>query len=389
MRLFRLGLLAAALLLTAGPALAQAEALYWSDTSSAVYRASPDGTGSVEIIPPESSFVGRAPLVASRELGALFWAHHEGREYLYRAGLDGEDPELIVDVTSGIGGVTGLVVDAPRGRLLFGQISDGGPFGLEEAPVGGGERRPVLRDTSTLSVAALAVDAVNGVVYWSRMAWWPPPPPALFRARLDGTGVEHLRQAEAYHLAVDPVRGWLYWSGDGGIFRARLDGSDPEVVLALEGARWGVQLALDEAAGVLYWTNPGESAILRSEVEALMATGGASAEVVVSMDTGRIRAIALLAGAGSAAEPTSPPRGQTFSLHPNPVGRELTVTLGGSEGEAVSVSVYTLTGQLVATREGTSGPGIMRLDLSGVAAGVYVVRVSRHSGTEHALITKG
>ncbi|WP_180754539.1 glycosyl hydrolase 53 family protein [Hymenobacter sp. DG01] len=71
----------------------------------------------------------------------------------------------------------------------------------------------------------------------------------------------------------------------------------------------------------------------------------------------------------------------TSRLYPNPVADVLTLTLPTGVG-AATVRVYSATGQPVLTRTLTSSPAGQRLDVSGLAAGLYQLRLEGGGRTE-------
>jgi sugar lactone lactonase YvrE len=165
---------------------------------------------------------------------------------------------------------------------------------------------------ATLSASA----AAQSKIYWTDIS-----DDRVYRANLDGTGVQILFQAAANHnadlydLEIDPA-GTLYWAGDNdglldnkrGIRRANLDGTNPSVIqtapeaspnftqdveldptsgflyVATQGGvirvkrdgsslqgpfsnRGSEGLALDTAAGKVYWTEYGLKRIMRSNLD--------------------------------------------------------------------------------------------------------------------------
>jgi len=140
----------------------------------------------------------------------VYWTHGSTPGTIRRANLDGSDMQLLV---------TGLKL--PRG---------------------------------------IAVDAINGKMYWVQA---PPAGNALGllqRANLDGTGVETIYAVDPYdptlsyigRPAVDPVNGYVYFCTGGAIRRVMLDGTG-YVQTVVRGVTTVTAIALDVAANQLYF----------------------------------------------------------------------------------------------------------------------------------------
>ena len=116
----------------------------------------------------------------------------------------------------------------------------------------------------------LAVDSINGKLYWSNKS-----AAALHRCNLDGTGDEAIvNEAYPEGLALDVAGGKIYWAdytySEPRIRRANLDGTDVEDLAACTAGCVLVGLALDLPAGKVYWTERMDQEIKRAN----MAGGG-------------------------------------------------------------------------------------------------------------------
>src|SRR5262249_32255659 len=88
------------------------------------------------------------------------------------------------------------------------------------------------------------------------------------RANLDGTGLMTLvgGQAGPGGIALDLAGGLIYWTNDGGdIRRANLDGSGQTILVS--GLNRPQSMALDLAGGLMYWTNFGNGEIWRAKLD--------------------------------------------------------------------------------------------------------------------------
>ena len=105
------------------------------------------------------------------------------------------------------------------------------------------------------SPATLAVDAVAGKLY---AAFSYRVQSAIIQADLNGANVTQIftnftGDERPAGIAVDGVNGYLYWSvtPNGGIIRANTDGTDPSVFVSGRTFAW--QIALDVPGDKLYW----------------------------------------------------------------------------------------------------------------------------------------
>ncbi len=106
----------------------------------------------------------------------------------------------------------------------------------------------------------MAVDAVNGKMYWVQA---PPAGNALGllkRANLDGSGIETIYAVDPYdptlsyigRPTVDPANGYVYFCTGGAIRRVKLDGTG-YVQTVVRGVTTVTAIALDVAANQLYF----------------------------------------------------------------------------------------------------------------------------------------
>ena len=118
----------------------------------------------------------------------------------------------------------------------------------------------------------IVIDDVSGYIYWTNMGRnFKRPDGSIERARLDGserrTIVAEGLTFTPKQIAIDQAAGLLYWCDREGmrVMRARLDGSGIEVLVQtgstdderLDARNWCVGIALDTARGHVYWTQKG------------------------------------------------------------------------------------------------------------------------------------
>jgi sugar lactone lactonase YvrE len=109
----------------------------------------------------------------------------------------------------------------------------------------------------------LAVDPAAQKVYWADTA-----DDVIYRADLDGTDPELLLEVlDPYGIALDPTRGKMYWTQQSstGIFRANLDGSSMEEIhsQAIEPQC----IAVNTLTQRIYWADSGADAILAADLD--------------------------------------------------------------------------------------------------------------------------
>jgi hypothetical protein len=190
---------------------------------------------------------------------------------------DGSDPRTVV---TGCRLPDSLVVDAATGCIYWTNMgiphrNDGS---IERADLDGANRRFIIPEGGTFTPKQLHLEKRSGKLYWSDREGM-----RVMRANLDGSQIETLIQAgegEADRhdpsnwcvgIAVDPMRGQIYWtqkSADdcqhGRIFRARVEmprGRTPrnrtDVEVLFDGLPEPIDLELDREHRVLYWTDRG------------------------------------------------------------------------------------------------------------------------------------
>jgi hypothetical protein len=188
----------------------------------------------------------------------------------------------------------GVAVDSAAGHVYWTNM--GVPYrndgSIERVDLDGRNRRVIVPEGRTFTPKQLHIDKKSGKLYWSDREGM-----RVMRANLDGSQVETLMQTGegesdrhdpsnwCVGIAVDPVRGHMYWtqkdaddSGRGRIFRASVDmpgGQSPagrlDVEVVLEGLPEPIDLELDQVHRVLYWTDrsdpPRGNAVSRTPID--------------------------------------------------------------------------------------------------------------------------
>lgn len=217
-------------------------------------------------------------MTASRSSNGRLFALDLSGSRVFSINPDGSDPKTLV---TGCRLPDGLAVDSGAGYIYWTNMgvphrNDGS---IERADLDGGNRRFIIPEGGTFTPKQLHLETKSGKLYWSDREGM-----RVMRANLDGSQVETLIQTGAGEgdrhdpsnwcvgIAVDPIRGQMYWtqkgaddSGRGRIFRASIDmprGQTPtnrlDVEVLCEGLPEPIDLALDLERRVLYWTDRGD-----------------------------------------------------------------------------------------------------------------------------------
>jgi hypothetical protein len=218
-----------------------------------------------------------ATAIAGSSSGRLFVLDLGGGR-IFSMNPDGSESKTLV---TGCRLPDGLAVDSAAGYIYWTNMgvphkNDGS---IERADLDGGNRRFIIPEGGTFTPKQLHLEKKSGKLYWSDREGM-----RVMRANLDGSQVETLvRSGEGegdrhnpsnwcVGIAVDPIRGQMYWtqkgaddSEHGRIFRAGIDlprGQTPEsrldVELLFDGLPEPIDLELDLERRVLYWTDRGD-----------------------------------------------------------------------------------------------------------------------------------
>lgn len=148
----------------------------------------------------------------------------------------------------------------------------------------------------------IALDLARGHIYWTNMGRAADRDGFIFRSNLDGSHIVEIVPPGGTHtpkqLKLDAAGGKLYWSDREGmaIMRCNLDGSNIETLIATgdpaahrdQQARWCVGMALDPVRGHIYWTQKGgdnayEGLIRRAPMEKPRGQSAAARNDIVTL----------------------------------------------------------------------------------------------------------
>lgn len=195
------------------------------------------------------------------ERGKLYWSNHAGkaaafgkppeaRRAVWRANLDGSDPEPL------FGGLTepdGIAVEPASGDLFYFdslRMVRGSFDGKKEAVMIEPLELPYSGYNRAYRASNAVVDADGGKIYWSHGESF------IARANLDGSGFEvSLAAGDVNGVGVDPTAQKIYWTHGSGmeVWRANLDGSQSETIAL--GMRAPLAIDVDSENGYVYWTD--------------------------------------------------------------------------------------------------------------------------------------
>ena len=261
--------------------------MYWtSPEAGIIYRANLDGSNAEVLVTGLNYPLSLALDGAGSQ---IYWADPEAGS-IYRASLDGSNVEALI---TGAVFPYGLALDIAGGQIYWTAIDPGVGGVIYRASLDGSNVEALITPPNV--ALFLALDAARGQIYWTGTdpveEGGIVEAGSIYRASLDGSNVEALITAPnpPLFLVLDAARGQIYWTAwtgldlegfpeAGSIYRASLDGSNVEALIAESNIPYG--LALDIAGGQIYWTGldpEGETgSIYRasldgSNVEALIA----------------------------------------------------------------------------------------------------------------------
>ena len=276
-----------------------ASTMYWADQGTdRIQRADLDGSRVEDVVtslPPwvrSSRVSGPNDIALDVAAGKIYWTVWDGtpaaRNKIQRANLDGSRVEDLVTALPGVRKPNGLALDLSAGKIYWTNTFDDDEQGtgkIQRANLDGSQIEDLV--TSGLGwPIGISLDAAAGKMYWT-----DTHANKIQRANLDGSQVEDLITSGLdvpANMALEVATGKMYWTnyqstrtgpvpGSGEILRANLDGSQVEN-LVTSGLDRPDGLALDVAAGKMYWADKDKSKIQRgnldgSRVEDLITSG--------------------------------------------------------------------------------------------------------------------
>ncbi len=326
--------------------------IYWTDSGSdEIARVVPGSSN------PEPLLDGLPdPRGISLDLAGnrMYWTDQDTRQLL-SANLDGSDvDELLVMANGDLPNVTAL--DLAQGKIYWtarAASSSRGKDGIWRANLDGSQPELLIEESDGLDwPVGIALDLDAGQMYWVELN-----SKRIRRSNLNGTGaITDLVTAAAglerpLELALDLDGNQMYWTDEaaGVIRRSNLNGNNVQT-LPIGGLQQPRGVALDLAAGKLYWTDKQASRIQRAnlngtDVETLLsAANGLSFPLSLALDlAAEITCYQLTrTHTGSGGDPTAAP--------PNSAGCPAGQYIAG---EVINLTAAPADGWLVASWNGT------------------------------------
>ncbi len=247
-----------------------AAAIFWTTwnqgVSAGIYRADADGGNVTQVITEEdlmptdySYYVGlpmdlavdganeRVYLVET-ELDTIWVTDYSGSTFSEVLVVDGEDPHQIeVDLEN---------------QLIY-WIEDNGPSSparIGRCGLDGSNPAYLINDAGSRG-GGIALDAVNGHIFWTESYSGPTVTLSVWRCDLDGSNPLAIVSGfdegtfELGSVAADPETQKVYWIQDQNLIRrANYDGSEEETLYEESSLGDRSHLVIDTNAGQLYWS---------------------------------------------------------------------------------------------------------------------------------------
>jgi hypothetical protein len=248
---------------------------YWSDAhNGSIWRSSGPGGQHELVVPNAGTPWGIAVDPLNRH---VYWGDTDGgtARKISRANYDGSGQVVVLseDVVQGGGTqfVQGLSVDAVNGYLYY---TEGNTRTIRRVRTDGGGEEAIVQGRWNGPID-VKLDVANGYMYWTQIV---STHSELYRARLDGSEQQLLfsDQGFYYDLALAPAQGsgylgkYIYFADQHpdhhSIRRIGIDGSDPTTLITLTGMEPS-GLEIDPVDGMLYWSRRDEPGVWRATLD--------------------------------------------------------------------------------------------------------------------------
>ncbi|MCY3778511.1 MAG: DUF5050 domain-containing protein [Candidatus Aminicenantes bacterium] len=247
--------------------------VYWTGLEKGIHRSSLDGTNHEQLVKPEWSYPGDIALDVPGD--KIYWTDRRVSG-IYRSGLNGTNVEILVG---------DRWIESPLGD---GRIDLGEEWGLWD---------PVWLLQYRSWTTSIDLDITGNKMYWTQVfdagdyLWG-----IVARANLDGSNYEYLVEGSLVPegIALDMLRGKMYWTDEGRIFRADLNGKNMEWdYFPTEGSD-RKDIALDIEGRMIYWTNPRTKTINKAGLDGtniekiLTVSDGYPEEIILDLNRGKM-----------------------------------------------------------------------------------------------------
>ena len=274
--------------------------MFWTDPGwSKIHRANLDGTNGIDLVTTGAmQSLSSYGIALDPAAGKMYWTDIFGTS-IQRANLDGTDIEELVD---GLSGPRGIALDLVAGKMYW--VEAGSSLTIKRANMADASSVELVISTGApagiaLGVAGIALDVADGKMYWAEVRTSSyGAEGAIKRANMaDGLALEIIADypndglRHPGGIALDVAAGKVYWT-DGAmnkIQRANMDPSGGNFLedLVTTGLNGPYGLALDVAGVKMYWVETGHHTIQRANLN------GGGVEILVA-GLAHPRSIALL-----------------------------------------------------------------------------------------------
>ena len=265
--------------------------VYWAeqtgDRSGRIRRANLNGTN-VELIRDLTSVPQGLALDTAN--GKLYLTNAQGRVQQMNLNGSGFQPNLIVNLNA----PQGIAVDAAGGKVYWTEQTSDRSGRIRRADLNGSNVQLVQELTSVPQ--GLALDTTNGKLYLTN-SWGK-----VQQMNLDGSGFQSnliVNLNAPQGIAVDVAGDKIYWTEEGKIRRANLDGSNRQDVVIGLGTPDGIFLQTtpveilirESQRPPMYWVNAGVGtlqSLTGSSVDRLLPNVQNATSVAVDMAGGKV-----------------------------------------------------------------------------------------------------
>lgn len=200
---------------------------------------------------------GLVPGFAETAEGRVYWADMDG---IYWSNLEEGTTQRIITTDTRRPGK--IAVDVAGGKIYW---VDKRGESIQWSDLDGSNSEWLIGFHSRVYAIDLDLDLHRGKIYFSALYnegdYFDG---GVYRANLDGSDIESLGRALSSTLAVDPERDFVYLTDWYGIYLLNRDEWD-EYVLKSRSSRAPRDVALDLVNDKVYWTDPEERAVRRSD----------------------------------------------------------------------------------------------------------------------------
>jgi low density lipoprotein receptor-related protein 5/6 len=156
-------------------------------------------------------------------------------------------------------GPRGIALDIAAGKIYFTDLVDDIVYRMD---LDGGNIESLV-STGNGTVQDIALDINDGRMYWSNLG-----SDYIRRANLDGSdAIDWLSTTNPGGLAIDPAGGKIYWAADSGAFKRADLGTGGNVITTTISDGDIMDIALDIAAGKMYWTDNDTHRVQRANLD--------------------------------------------------------------------------------------------------------------------------